>query len=159
VLLRQPEAPLDKPNVLLHGIGVGAQRSGVAPAEALASFEAWVGTSPLIGFNVAFDQALIQRDMAAALSRRLAVEWLDLAALAAVARPAVRARSLDDWLACYGIDCAARHQAAADALATAELLLALWPHIQQLRPAPGFRGLVQLSDAQRWLGANLRPPG
>jgi DNA polymerase-3 subunit epsilon len=157
VLLRQPEAPLDKPNVLLHGIGVGAQRTGVAAPQALADFEAWVGSSPLIGFNVAFDQALIQRAMAANLQRRLAVEWLDLATLAAVVQPAARARSLDDWLERFGIDCATRHQAAADAVATAELLLALWPSIQRQRPAAGFRGLVRLGDQQRWLGTNLHP--
>src|SRR5688500_12263830 len=39
VVLRQPEiaAPPDKANILLHGIGVGAQRGGVDADEALAS--------------------------------------------------------------------------------------------------------------------------
>jgi DNA polymerase-3 subunit epsilon len=32
-----PAAP-DKANILLHGIGVGAQRAGMPPAEALAAF-------------------------------------------------------------------------------------------------------------------------
>ena len=54
--------------------------------------------------------------------------WLDLAPLAGALVPeAYRygGRSLDDWLAAFGIECAIRHNAAADALATAELLLRL----------------------------------
>ena len=54
--------------------------------------------------------------------------WLDLAPLAGALVPeAYRygGRSLDDWLAAFGIECTIRHNAAADALATAELLLRL----------------------------------
>ena len=40
VLLRQPEASVDKANILVHGIGVGAQRGGAEPAQALAALEA-----------------------------------------------------------------------------------------------------------------------
>jgi DNA polymerase-3 subunit epsilon len=151
VVLRQPDAPVDKHNVLLHGIGVGAQRAGVAPEQALADFERWVGASPLIGFHVTFDETLIQRTMATVLRRKLRCPWLDLAAVAAAAQPRAKARSLDDWLALRGIDCAVRHQAAADALATAELLLALWPQILAQRPRPGFPGLAELAAQRRWL--------
>ncbi|MEO6565040.1 MAG: 3'-5' exonuclease, partial [Casimicrobiaceae bacterium] len=58
----------------------------------------------------------------------------------------------DDWLAAFDITMAARHNAAADALATAELLLLL-----RARAEPGMQfdhgALVQLSRQHRWLAA------
>ena len=41
-----------------------------------------------------------------------------------------RPRPLDHWLKRQGIHCLIRHQAAADALATAELMLSLWPKVR-----------------------------
>ncbi len=151
VVLRQDEAPVDKANILVHGIGVGAQRGGVAPAEALEAFERWVGRAPLIGFHVAFDQALIQRAMRAALGHTLANPWIDLADVAQVARPDVPGRSLDDWMAAFGIRCTVRHQAASDTLATAELLLRLWPQVLAQREGDDWRALARLAAQRRWL--------
>ena len=153
MLLRQVDTPAlpDKRNILLHGIGVGAQRAGVDPAQALSAFEAWVGNSPLVAFHAAFDQAMIERACAAHLGRRLRGAWLDLAPLAAVLYPEVRAQALDEWLAHFNIDCAVRHQAAADTLATAELLLKLWPALRRELPRPRFGDVVALAAQQRWL--------
>ncbi|HZF81790.1 MAG TPA: 3'-5' exonuclease, partial [Rubrivivax sp.] len=93
VVLRQPEdqADTDKPNILIHRIGIGAQREGTEPAAALQSFERYVATSPLIAFHAAFDQTLILRSFDAVLGRRPPNPWLDLAPLAALARPKVQA--------------------------------------------------------------------
>ena len=46
VVLRQPDAVVDKANILLHGIGVGAQREGMPAREALEAFAAWAGAAP-----------------------------------------------------------------------------------------------------------------
>jgi len=151
VLLRHEGAAVDKANILVHGIGVGAQRQGVEPAQALAAFEQWLGGAPLIGFHVAFDEALIQRAMRAALGRRLANKWLDLADLAPVVRPDVPGRSLDEWMLALGVSCAVRHQAAADTLATAELLLKLWPSVLAQRKGDDWRALARLAAQRRWL--------
>lgn len=151
-VLRQPaeEATPDKANILLHGIGVGEQRRGLDPADALRRFEAFAGDAPLLGFHVAFDRTMIDRAMQAGLGRRLRNPWLDLAEVAAVLRPDVAARSLDDWLAALHIPCARRHQAAADVLATAELLLQLWP-AARADGVTGFRDLARLATRRRWL--------
>jgi DNA polymerase-3 subunit epsilon len=151
VVLRHEAAPVDKANILLHGIGVGAQRQGVAAAKALAEFEHWVGTSPLIGFHVGFDEALIQRAMRAALGRRLENPWIDLADVAPVVRPDVAGRSLDEWMAALGVLCTVRHQAAADTLATAELLLKLWPRVIEQREGDDWCALARLAAQRRWL--------
>lgn len=151
VVLRQADAATDKANILLHGIGVGAQRDGVEPALALADFERWVADAPLIAFHAAFDEALIQRAMQAALGRRLSNPWLDLEHVAAALRTDLPARSLDEWMAALGVRCAQRHQAAADTFATAELLLKLWPAVCAQGAQRDFRALARLAAARGWL--------
>jgi DNA polymerase-3 subunit epsilon len=151
VLLQPADAgPPDKSNILVHGIGVAAQGRGIEPAAALGRFEVFIGESPLLGFHVEFDRRLIDRAMLGILGRRLRGPWLDIADIAAVLRPGRRERSLDDWLGACGIDCAQRHQAAADTLATAELLLHLWPGARA-EGVVDFRGLSRLAARRRWL--------
>ncbi len=151
VVLRQPEVAVDKANILVHGIGVGAQRQGVEPVQALQAFERWAGAAPLFGFHVAFDEALIQRAMRAALGRSLPNAWIDLADVAQVVRSDAPGRSLDEWMEALGIRCAVRHQAAADTLATAELLLRLWPQVVAQRQGEDWRALSRLAAQRRWL--------
>ncbi len=84
------------------------------------------------------------------LGRKLRNPWLDIADVAAVLRPGLGARTLDDWLGACSIDCAHRHQAAADTLATAELLLHLWP-AARAEGVADFRDLARLAARRRWL--------
>jgi DNA polymerase-3 subunit epsilon len=154
VVLRQPHdargAP-DKANILLHGIGVGAQRAGADAAAALQAFVRFAAHSPLIAFHAAFDRTLIEHALRSLGLPRPPNPWLDLEPLAAVLHADVRARALDDWLAHFGIRCARRHQAAADTLATAELLLHLWPQLTAQWRAPGIRAARTLAAQRRWL--------
>jgi DNA polymerase-3 subunit epsilon len=152
VVLRHDVSVADKGNILLHGIGIGAQRQGVEPATALADFERYIGASPLIAFHAAFDQAMILRACDAALGRRPPNPWLDLEPLAAVLHPKVKARSLDEWMAQLRITCAVRHQAAADTLATAELLLKIWPAaLRELGGDVSFTAARRLAEKRKWL--------
>ena len=156
VLLGHPAAqaagaPVDKANILVHGLGVGAQARGTAPVQALQAFEAWVAGAPCVGFHVDFDRVLIERAFRQHLGRVPGWQWLDLEPLAALSRPGAPRQPLDGWLADYGIPCAARHQAAADALATAELLLRLWPFLTRER-ATTFEACRRLAARRRWLG-------
>lgn len=152
VVLRQPAgAAVDKANILLHGVGVGAQREGVEPRAALEGFERWVARSPLLAFHSDFDETLIRRAMRAALGHALPNPWLDLARIAGVLRPDLPARSLDEWLAAFGVRCARRHQAAADTYATAELLLCLWPALRAQRGGDDWAALGRLAAQRRWL--------
>ena len=95
---------------------------------------------------------LILRAFDAELGHRPPNPWLDLEPLAAVLHPKVRARSLDEWMAQMGIQCAVRHQAAADTLATAELLQKLWPAaLREMRGKVTFAGASQVAAQRRWL--------
>jgi DNA polymerase-3 subunit epsilon len=152
VLLRRAGEgePPDKANILVHGLGVGEQGRGVEPSDALKSFERYVGHSPLLGFHVGFDRQLIERAFDATLGRRWERRWLDIEPVAALTHPEAKARALDDWLAHFGIVCSVRHQAAADALATAELLLRLWPALRRER-ATRFEACARMAAQRRWL--------
>ena len=153
LVIHQPttSAQPDRQNILLHGIGVGAQQAGVDRRVALQAFSSFISQAGLVAFHAPFDRALIER---AFRSERLPVPrnpWLDLEPLAGVLRPEVRARSLDDWMQALGVSCAVRHQAAADTLATAELLLKLWPALCLQCPGPNFAAAQALAAQRRWL--------
>ncbi|MEO6746691.1 MAG: 3'-5' exonuclease [Caldimonas sp.] len=151
-VLRQPESAVDKHNILVHGVGVGAQRGGLDPHAALAAFEAWSDGAPLLAFHAPFDQRLLARAAREVLGHTLENEWLDLAPLAGVLWPDVPARSLDDWIHHFGLLCLARHLAIADALVTAELFLRLYPALEtEVGAGPGFRKLKRLAAQRRWL--------
>lgn len=154
ILLRPAErpGPPDRANVLLHGIGVGAQRAAPEPALGLAAWSRFVDGAPLAGFHVGFDRAVIERAQHRAGLPTAAGPWLDLSPLAAVLHPEVSGQSLDDWLAHFRIGCLQRHRAAADALATAELLLRLWPALARQGGRTDFDALCRLAAQRRWLG-------
>jgi DNA polymerase III subunit epsilon len=146
--------PVDKANILIHRIGIGAQRAGHPAAESIADLRRWLQQSPVIGFHVAFDETLLQRAAEQFGGERLPHRFVDLEHVAEALHPDVKARSLDEWMAVFGVTCAARHIAAADALATAEVLLHLWPALEREAGAgrPVSVDLLQRLAAQRkWL--------
>ncbi len=149
-VLHHAGASTDKDNILVHGIGVAAQRAGAPPPQILADFERWLGASPLVAWHAAFDRAMIGRAAQRHLRRVWPNAWLDLAPVAKALEPDIGLDALDDWLARFGIACVARHNAAADALATAELLLRLWPRARARRCAD-WASLAALERHQRWL--------
>ncbi|MEK9801792.1 MAG: 3'-5' exonuclease [Curvibacter sp.] len=149
VVLRQAQVTAAKDNILLHGIGVQSQREGMDPVLALEAFAGFVSQSPLLAFHAAFDQTLITRHMKLYLGRGLPNPWVDIEQLCAVTHEQVRARSLDEWMQYFGIDCAVRHQAAADTLAECELLLRVWPRLAtQCRR---WADVERLARQQRWI--------
>ncbi len=148
VVLRQEEAS-SRDNILLHGIGVQSQRNGLEPVAALEAFEAYVGQAPLLAFHSAFDEALIGRHLKLHLGRALPNPWVDIEHLCAATHPQVRARSLDEWMAHFGIVCPQRHQAAADTLAECELLQRVWPRVAA--ECRDWRAVQRLAAQRRWL--------
>lgn len=152
VVLRQ-EAPSDHSNILVHGIGGTTQVSGKNPADGLIEFLNFADKGPLVGFHAAFDRVVISRAIRKVLGFDLANVWLDVAVLAPALFPeqAVSARTLDEWMQVFGISNYARHDAVADALATAQLFQIVLARAAQ----QGMRhcaDLVKLEKDQRWLG-------
>ncbi len=151
IVLRQ-DAPSGNDNILVHGIDGTTQCAGIEHAEALLRFLDYAGKSPLVGFHADFDRIAIGRAARATLGAAPANAWLDLATAAPAVFPehAQRAHALDDWARLFGIENHARHNALADAFATAQLLLV----VMARAAANGDRRLSDLiaaSTAQRWL--------
>ncbi|NDP42130.1 MAG: 3'-5' exonuclease, partial [Aromatoleum sp.] len=144
----------DAANIVVHGIGHGAQTAGMPAQDALAAFHEWAADAPRVGFHTDFDRAVLRVALVRAGLPADDRQWLDLASLAGALVPqACRygGRSLDDWLAAFGIECTVRHNAASDALATAELLLRLRA-LAAKQGRIGFEALVRTARQQKWLG-------
>ena len=150
-VLRQEKAS-ESPNILIHGIGAQAQLGGRERAAALTEFARYVAGAPLVAFHAAFDQALLRRAMAAG-GQHWKPRWLDLAQLAPALFPrrAASCRSLDEWLASFDIGHPARHDAMADAYASAQLLLVLLAEAERQGLAAAGE-LFAIERGRRWLG-------
>lgn len=146
-VLRQAEASAVD-NILVHGIGAQAQLGGRDQAEAMAEFARFAAGARPAAFHAPFDRALLAR-ADASWKRR----WLDLAQLAPALYPALAAsrKSLDAWLEAFAIGHPARHDALADAYATAQLLLVLLAEADR-QGLQAVRDLHAAERGRRWLG-------
>jgi DNA polymerase III subunit epsilon len=150
-VLRQPTAS-SRDNILVHGIGGTQQREGEDPVEVLLAFLEFAGRAPLVGYHAAFDAAMISKAMLEYLGETFKAPWIDLAYIAPelLKTEGVRHKGLDAWLQRFRIEVFSRHDAVADALATAQLLLAVLAHAE-VKP----RRVAELlwdPEATRWLG-------
>jgi DNA polymerase-3 subunit epsilon len=143
------DLPSSKDNILIHHIGAQAQSEGRDPIEVLEEFRQWVGDSPLLAFHAAFDEAMIHRAYSLFGLKPLQNEWLDIEPLAKITGVNPKLRALDDWLKYFGIECAVRHQAAADTFATAELLMRLWPYLA--KEANSWASLRSVARQAGWI--------
>jgi DNA polymerase-3 subunit epsilon len=151
VVLQQQEAS-EKTNILLHGIGTAEQLKGVPPADALLDFLNFLGKDPLIAFHVTFDETMIKRALREYLGFSLKHPWMDMAYVMPSLNPplARKYRALDDWIGHFGIRIDARHNALADALATAQLFQIAIAQANR-KEVVNFSGLFDLERAQRWV--------
>lgn len=151
-ILVRPEHVSDHDNILVHGIGRGAQRDGRPPAEAMAALAAWVNESPLIAFHAPFDRSFIERTCKRHGQQTPSRQWLDIAQLVLALYPQRKLRGLDDWLKLFDLAAQSRHSAASDALATALLMTCLLPEAAR-QGARTFTALQRCAQSARWTGA------
>ncbi len=145
IILKQASIS-SKENILIHGIGKSAQENGLEPVEALLRFLEYIRKDVLIAFHVGFDLPMIDKALKKYLGVSIANHiWLDAAFVAPIIYPdyARSHRSLDHWTELFEIRNMSRHNAAADALATAELMLKL------LRETPANINLKKLYQLQQ----------
>ena len=156
-VLRQ-ERPSEHSNILVHGIGGSAQTGGDDPVDVLLDFLDFIGKAPLVGFHTQFDEIMIRRAARRYLGEAFRRTWIDMAYLAPALRPASRsepARGLDDWLADYGIVNYKRHDALADALATAQLFQVLGRQAATNGRASAAE-VLETARSQQWLARQPR---
>ena len=152
IVIQPRQAVEDKDNILIHGIGIQRQQMGLPGQQALPLLREFVQDSPLLAFHAWFDQLLLDRHFRAELGKPLPNPWLDIEKLCAVTQQDAKAQDLDQWLAHFSITCPARHEAAADAFAEAEVLQCIWPQlVRELGTNPSWRGLKKLEKLDQWL--------
>ena len=99
-----------------------------------------------VAHNATFDWRFVSAEVARATGRRLEGPRLCTVRLARKLLPQLSRRSLDHVTSHYGIEIAARHRAAGDAVATAHVLLRLLGDARD-------RGIERWSDLERLLGS------
>ncbi|WP_458131356.1 3'-5' exonuclease [Pseudomonas sp. R3-41] len=121
------------PSVLIHGLAPSTIAAGSDPADALLAFMEFVGDSPLLAFHAPFDSHMLGRALKDYLGYRLQHPFLDVADLAPMLCPQAHLRKsgLDEWIDWFKLQVFDRHNASADALATAELALILFSRARQ----------------------------
>ena len=150
VVLRQVQ-PSPDANILIHGIGGEAQKAGADPVFALIEFLEWAGKAPFVAYRAEFDQVMLERALKDLFGVPVRFTWLDLAFLLPALFKGTECDGLDDWTGHFGIVGGERHDAVADAYATAQLFLIA------LQAAEGVgmgspAQLLAMQRAQRWLG-------
>lgn len=124
LVLRRPELDI-RETVLIHGIGPEALTSGHETEDALLHLLEWMDGDPVLAYHSAFDQGFLEKALRKNLGYSKSHTWFDVADLMPAFFPdaGLKGHGLDDWADHFGLEVSARHQAAADALATAELTL------------------------------------
>jgi len=150
VVLKQPESS-SHDNILVHRIGGQRQLSGTDPATALVAFLEYVAHAPLVAYRSEFDQTMLDRALKETLGVRTQSAWIDLAKLLPAIYPSNENRTMDDWLQFMGIRMIARHDALADAFATAQMLQICLPLADALAMTCP-QHLIEMQKAQHWLG-------
>ncbi len=151
IVLRQDHASTDE-NILIHGIGGGAQIAGEPPVDALLAFLRYIGRAPLVAYHAFFDQSMINKATREYLGFERAHPWLDLAWILPEFyefRKEGRV-PLDDWLQYFGIENILRHNAVSDAYATAKLLqIAIAAGVHKGAETP--ESFAEIEKTRRWL--------
>lgn len=126
-LLYQPES-FAGPATLVHEIAPGEIELGDNLSESLVDFYEYAGNGILIAFHAPFDKAILKRASQKHLRVMPSYPFLDLEDIVCAFFPAAAKtlRGLDAWCEHFGFDLTIdRHNAAADALISAELLLVI----------------------------------
>jgi len=138
--LVDPGREIPPESIPYHGIRPEMVRGQPRIAEVLPAFHAYASDTVLVGHNVAFDMRFLQMKEAAT-GLRFDQPVLDTLLLASIAQPHEPSHSLEAIAARLGVEITHRHNAAGDALVTAQVFLRLLPLL-------GARGIVTLGQAR-----------
>ncbi|UXU82468.1 exonuclease domain-containing protein (plasmid) [Paracoccus sp. SMMA_5_TC] len=138
--LIDPRRPIPESSIPFHGILPQMVRGQPTIDKVLPAFHAFAADSVLVGHNVAFDMRFLQlKEPQTGLKFDQPV--LDTLLLASIAQPEEPSHALEAIAARLGVSIGARHNALADAMATAQVFLRLWPLLEQ-------RGLATLGQVR-----------
>src|SRR5690554_1106142 len=147
LILRRPELDI-RETVLIHGIGTEALTQGHETEDALLHLLDWMNGDPILAYHSAFDQKFLEKTLKAELGYTRNHTWMDVADLLPAFFPdaLTGGKGLDHWADFFGLEVSARHHAASDALATAELTLIALNKAHK----SGLKTLKELHDKLRY---------
>tara|TARA_R110000796_G_scaffold252568_2_gene387937 strand:- start:34785 stop:35501 length:717 start_codon:yes stop_codon:yes gene_type:complete len=114
-------------SILIHGIPPSEVAEGMEPQDALLDFMEFAGECVFLAFHAGFDQRMLGKSLRQDLGYRLQHKFIDVAEMAPMLCPDAKVGrgGLDDWQTHFQLNNSQRHNAAADAMATAEMTLIL----------------------------------
>src|SRR5690554_2038854 len=100
-------------------------RTGQPLGQALQDFMDYAGSCVMVAYHAGFERRMLDRGLRREWAQRLQHPFIDLAELAPMLHPDCqdRCHTLDDWQQHFHLTNSERHNAAADAMVSAELLL------------------------------------
>ncbi len=140
--LINPGEPIPAKSTAIHGLRDEDVAQAKRFTEVEAEFNDWIGDSVLVGYASGFDLAMFKREHQLAGQEWSAPRTLDVRYLVNIIAPNLPGFSLDtitDWL---GIEIHDRHTALGDAVAAAQVFLALLPLLRE-------KGIRTLAEAER----------
>ena len=117
--------------VLIHGISPEEIANGESAEDVLSEFMKYSGECVFLAYHAPFDQGMLSRALKRDLGLPLKHTFFDVADIAAALFPSINVgrsmqnAGLDDWVDHFDLNVSNRHNASADALATAEIMLIL----------------------------------
>ena len=142
--LVDPRCALKAASIAIHGITDTMLVGQPTIDQVLPAFHDFCADTVLVGHNVAFDMRFLELKEAS-LGIRFDQPVLDTLLLSAVAHPNQESHSLEAIMARLGIDMDQRHNALADATATARVFVRLLPALAD----QGITTLAQAIDASK----------
>ena len=137
--LVDPRCALKTASIAIHGITDSMLLGKPTIDQVLPAFHDFCADTVLVGHNVAFDMRFLEIKEAA-IGVKFGQPVLDTLLLSAVAHPNQESHSLEAIMQRLGIDIDQRHNALADATATAQVFV-------RLLPALADRGITTLGQA------------
>ena len=150
-LLRPDRESIPASSTKIHGIDDAAVAAAPLFADVWPRFQAYVGTSIVVGHAVGFDLAVWKRECELAGLPWRRPRTLDTRLLAEIAAPELAGYALEKVASWLGIEPTDRHKALGDASTTAHILLALVPKLRE----HGIRTVAEAERACRALSAVL----
>jgi DNA polymerase-3 subunit epsilon/CBS domain-containing protein len=145
--LVNPGIPIPAAAVAVHGITDAMVATAPSFNDIAAPLEAYIGRAIVIGYAVAYDLTVLEREYRLAGRPVPPFRALDVRTLARLASPSLADYGLEALCQWLGIELRSRHSAVGDARAAGEIFLALIPLLR----AKEIRTLAEAEAASRAL--------
>lgn len=146
-----PGVPIPPETTRIHGLDAAALDGAPTFPEVYPELVSFVGPRVLIGHNIGFDLAILERECTLSGARPFWNHILDTRLLGEICFPKLGGFTLDKLASHLGLAVQGRHDALADAELTGRLFFALIPALR----AHGIRTLAEAETACRRLTAVL----